>query len=139
MPSHAYRAAVLTSALCLAAAAGCGGVSGPPGDAPSAARDSAAAPDFINTVWVVARSSAAEPGMLYAFLADSTLVMSSSHADAAFGTWRYQDGALTLIERGRTYPVDLVSLSADSLSLVLRGPGVPVSMTLVPAARPLPR
>lgn len=97
------------------------------------------APDFINTVWEVAQSSAAEPGMLYAFLADSTLVMSSSQSNAAFGAWRYVGGALTLVEEGRSYPSDIVRLTSDTLSLVLRGPGVPVSMTLVRAGRPLPQ
>lgn len=97
------------------------------------------APDFINTVWEVAQSSAAEPGMLYAFLADSTLVMSSSQSNAAFGTWRYVGGALTLVEEGRSYPSDIVRLTSDTLRLVLRGPGVPVSMTLVRAGRPLPQ
>ncbi len=136
---RALRAMVFPVALAIVA-----GCSGPPdrrGDSSIfAPADSSelAPPDFINTVWVVARSSAAEPGMLYAFLADSTLVMSSSHANAAFGTWRYAGGQLTLVESGRAYPVDVLSLTADSLSIVLRGPGAPVSMTLVPASRPLP-
>jgi len=103
------------------------------------APDASAPPDFVNVVWRVSRSSSVSPGMLYTFLEDSTLVLASSTGAPAFGTWSYRDGALTMVEDGRAYPVDVVSLTPDSLSIVLRGPGLPVDMTLVPAQQPLAR
>ena len=140
MRIHRLAAAALLLAMTGLVIASCGDTSDPPRrDSTETSVVPPPAPDFINTVWVVAQSSAAEPGMLYAFLEDSTLVMSSSQSNAAFGTWRYVGGQLTLVEEGRNYPSDIVRLTPDTLSLVLRGPGVPVSMTLVRAGRPLPQ
>lgn len=110
-----------------------------PAETTPAAVTPAGPPAFVNVVWRVSRSSSVQTGMLYAFLDDSTLVLTSNTSRPSFGTWRYADGALTMVEEGRSYPVDVVSLTEDSLSIVIRGPGLPVEMTLVPAQQPLTR
>ena len=104
--------------------------------APSAPKPPAS---FINRVWKVDASPTIQKGQLYVFLSEGTLVIASETGTPSFGTWRYQKGALTIVEESRPYPVDIVELSADMLKLRVRGPGEPVEMTLVPAEGvPLP-
>ena len=128
-----WRLSRIATLTLLAALSGCGRRE------PAPAPAEPVPPPFVNTVWEVSRSSAATPGSLYAFLSDTTLVLTSPDGISTLGSWHYRDGGLTMIEKGRTYPVDIVAHTADSLAIVIRGPGAPVTATLIPAARPLPR
>lgn len=134
---HRSRLAPVAAAALALMLAGCSRPE--PAVTPATATDPTDAPDFVNVVWRVSRSSSVAPGMLYTFLEDSTLVLASSTGAPAFGTWSYRGGALTMVEESRAYPVDLVSLTRDSLQIVIRGPGMPVELTLVPAHQPLAR
>ena len=60
-------------------------------------------PAFINKVWEVSLSTGVAPGMLYAFLSDGTLVITSPNSKAAFGAWTYKNGKLTMIEGSQEY------------------------------------
>ncbi|MGC1174001.1 hypothetical protein [Polaromonas sp.] len=96
-------------------------------------------PGFINKVWEVSVSTGVEPGMLYAFLSDGTLVMTSPHSKAAFGAWTYKNGVLTMIEGSQEYKTDILKLSHEELRLKSNHPGGSVEILLVPArVAPLP-
>jgi hypothetical protein len=127
MIRSAARPGVL--ALCLAAAAfspGCS-KSAPP------VRETAAPVSFVNKVWRVQSSSSIEPGMLYVFLSDGTLVISSPHGTPSLGTWKPAGAGLTMIEDGRSYPVDVLKLSADEFRIMINNPGDAVEIAFAPA------
>jgi hypothetical protein len=69
-----------------------------PADAAAATPDSA--PRFVSKLWKVSRSSGVEPGTLYAFFVDGTLLITSPHGTPALGRWEYAGDTLTLIEEG---------------------------------------
>ena len=92
---------------------------------------------FVNRVWRVAESPQIAVGDLRVFLTDSTMVMTSPHATAAFGSWRVRDGQLSITEEGRDYPVDVLELSADVFRIRIRGPGEPVEIRFAPAEQPV--
>lgn len=96
-------------------------------------------PAFAGKVWRVESSTAGEPGSTYAFLADGTLVIDSSHGTPLYGQWSYDDGKLVLTEEGAAYPTDIVALDADTLRIRSHNPGGTVDIALVPAPDvPLP-
>ena len=96
-------------------------------------------PGFINKVWEVSLSTGVAPGMLYAFLSDGILVITSPKSKPAFGAWTYKNGKLTMIEDSREYPTDILSLTHDELRLRSNNPGGSVEILLVPArVAPLP-
>ncbi|MES2687117.1 MAG: hypothetical protein V4706_09865 [Pseudomonadota bacterium] len=96
-------------------------------------------PGFINKVWEVNLSTGVAPGMLYAFLSDGTLVISSPNSKAAFGAWTYKDGKLTMIEGSQAYETDILTLSHDELRLRSHNPGGSIEIVLVSArVAPLP-
>ena len=97
-----------------------------------------AAPTFVNQVWEVAESRQVARGELRVFLSDGTLVMTSPHATPAFGRWRYEGGRLTIVEEGREYPTDILSLSASAFRIRMNGPGEPVEILFAPAERVSP-
>lgn len=90
--------------------------------------------DFVDRVWRVQASSAVEPGMLYVFLSDGTLVIAAHGSTPTLGKWRYENGALTMIEEGQSYPTDIVALSAGQFTIRSHNPGTPVEITLERAA-----
>ncbi|HTG33431.1 MAG TPA: hypothetical protein VLB76_10920 [Thermoanaerobaculia bacterium] len=114
---------------------GCSGPKAPAASTPEPPRQEAAA-SFVNQVWKVSRSSGVEPGMLYVFLSDGTLVITSPHAKPAFGTWRSEDGALTMVEESIPYKVEILKLSQAEFSIRIHSPGEPLEITFVPADRP---
>src|SRR3546814_21122892 len=73
--------------------------------------------------------------MLYAFPSDGTLVITAHGSTPTVGTWKYENGALTMIEQGQSYPTDIVVLSADQFTIRSHNPGTPVEITLERAAR----
>ena len=96
-------------------------------------------PAFINKVWQVNLSTGVAPGMLYAFLSDGTLVITSPNSKATFGAWTYKNGKLTMIEASQEYPTDILNLSHDELRLRSHNPGGSIEIVLVPArVAPLP-
>jgi hypothetical protein len=93
----------------------------------------AAAPSFVDRVWTVAESKQAAPGELRVFLSEGTLVMASPHAKPALGSWRRQDGGLTITEEGLDYQVDIVELTDDAFRIRIHSPGDPVEILFRPA------
>ena len=92
-----------------------------------------AAPSFVNRVWEVAESGQVTPGSLRVFLSDGTLVMASPHETPAFGSWRYDDGRLTIIEEGLEYPTDILALNESEFRIRMQSPGEPVEIRFAPA------
>ena len=84
-------------------------------------------------------STGVSPGMLYAFLSDGTLVMTSPNSKPTFGAWTYKGGKLTMIEDSLPYQVDILNLTHEELRLKSNNPGGSVEILLVPArVAPLP-
>ncbi len=105
---------------------------------PSTPNESAA-PAFVGKVWEVKESSAVAPGTRYSFLADGTLVIEAEGGTPGYGKWTYENGALTMIEEGISYPTDILKLDATTFEIRSHNPGEPVTITLVPAENaPLP-
>jgi len=106
---------------------------------PPAGQPSNVKPGFINKVWEVNLSTGVAPGMLYAFLSDGTLVLTSPNSKAAFGAWTYKEGVLRMVEESQEYKVDILSLSHDELRLRSNHPKGSVEIMLMPArVAPLP-
>lgn len=95
-------------------------------------------PSFVNRVWAVAESRQVAVGDLRTFLSDGTLVMTSSHATPAFGTWRYDGERLTIVEEGREYPTDILELTEHTFRIRMNGPGEPVEILFAPAGQVSP-
>ena len=94
-----------------------------------------AAASFVNQVWKVSRSSGVEPGMMYIFLSDGTLVITSPHGKPAFGTWKSENGGLTMVEESIPYKVEILKLSQTEFTIRMHSPGEPLEITFVPADR----
>ena len=92
-----------------------------------------AAPTLSNRVWRVSASPTVELGTLYAFLAESTLVISSPHGTPSLGSWHFSGDSLVLVEEGIPYKAEVLSLTADGLTVRIHNPGEPVEITFVPA------
>ena len=137
MKSSLLRAGALVALLLVAACSRepvTGGAAYTPATQPSNVK-----PGFINKVWEVSVSTGVTPGMLYAFLSDGTLVMTSPGSKPAFGSWTYRNGVLTMIEEAQEYKTDILNLSHDELRLRSHNPGGSVEILLVPArVAPLP-
>jgi len=88
---------------------------------------------FVNRVWRVAESTSVAPGQLYVFLSDGTLVIASPNGKPALGTWSGDGGALTMVEEGIPYRVDILGLSRTEFRIRSHNPGQPVEIRLVPA------
>ena len=88
---------------------------------------------FADRVWRVKESSAVEAGTTYAFLADGTLVIDSPNGTPLHGQWRFDDGALTLVEEGQAYPTEILELGNASMRIRSHNPGEPVDMLWVAA------
>ena len=119
---------------------GCSKPSAPPAPAdpaasatPPAAAQPTARPDFVNRVWSVANSSTVEPGTLYVFLSEGTLVITSPNAKPLLGSWKRSGDGLILVEESIEYPTDILKLEAGSFVIRSHNPGTPVDISLVPA------
>lgn len=95
-----------------------------------------ALPGFVNRVWRVAASSGIEPGMLYVFISDGTLLIASTHGTPSLGRWRYAGDTLTLVEEGIAHPAAVLRQGSGELAIRFSGPGEPLTITFVPAAVP---
>ena len=86
--------------------------------------------DFVDVVWKVAASPTVAVGTLYVFLSDGTLVITSPHSKPALGTWtRKEPTALTMIEEGVAYPVEILQLDREQFRIRVTNPGDPVEIT----------
>lgn len=113
-------ASVLLAAAC----------AGPPAPVTNRSDSSSASPiGFVNKVWQVRASTGGEPGALYVFLSDGTLVMTSTNTKPTLGTWTYENGAFTMVEEGIPYKVDVVELTPDTFKIRSHNPGQPVDIT----------
>ncbi|HJR73708.1 MAG TPA: hypothetical protein VJ806_08725 [Luteimonas sp.] len=92
-----------------------------------------AMPAFVGKVWEVKTSSAVEPGTQYSFLADGTLVIASKNGPPGYGKWTYENGALTMIEEGISYPTDILKLDAGTFEIRSHNPGEPVTISMISA------
>jgi hypothetical protein len=129
--------AIAAASLTIACTADAPSTEAPPAIAPPGETASTQArASFINKVWTIAESEQVAVGDLRVFLADGTLVMASSHATPAFGTWSYRGGHLTITEEGRKYPVDILELTRDTFHIRIRGPGDPIVIRFKPAESP---
>jgi hypothetical protein len=97
-----------------------------------------AAASFVNRVWQVRTSSGVEPGTLYAFLSEGTLVIASPHGTPSLGSWKYAGDTLTLVEEGLSHPADVLALTRDELRIRVHSPGPPLEITMTPADTPSP-
>ncbi|MEH3022781.1 MAG: hypothetical protein PGN19_08620 [Pseudomonas oryzihabitans] len=123
-----WRVVVLAiGALCVVAGLIGYGKSG--GDKSGLAQES-----FVNKVWQIKTSNSIEPGMLYVFLSDGTLVMASPSSQPSLGRWARTEKGLNLIEEGITYPTEILSLKRDEFRIRSLNPGEPVELQLAPAA-----
>lgn len=101
---------------------------------PTAEKPAVEASAFVDRVWQVSTSTAAEPGTTYTFLSDGTLVVDSPNGTPMHGKWSLENGALTMVEEGVSYPTDILALDAKQFRLLSHNPGTPVEISLVPAA-----
>jgi hypothetical protein len=126
------RRRVCKAAPILAAAAILSACSPSPAAAPAPAERSG----FVNRVWRVERSTAVSPGTLYVFLSDGTLVVASENGKPSLGTWKRENGKLTMVEEGIAYDVDILRLDARGFAIRSHNPGEPVDIEMVPAPSP---
>lgn len=135
---------VLAAALLLA---NCSQPSAPPSEAALAAATEpatpatespteSAEPSFVNRVWKVGPSSDISPGALYVFLEEGTLVMTSAGNKPSFGSWKFENRALTMVEEGISYPTDILKLTDTEFHIRSHNPGEPVMIRLVRADAP---
>ncbi|MGH7718284.1 MAG: hypothetical protein ACREON_05505 [Gemmatimonadaceae bacterium] len=94
---------------------------------------------FVNRVWRVAESNGVAPGQLYVFLSEGTLIVASPNGKPSFGTWSGEGRALTMVEEGVPYKVDVLGLTKTELRIRSHNPGQPVDIRLVSAEGPSPR
>ena len=94
---------------------------------------------FVNKVWRVSESAGMSPGQLVVFLSDGTLVFASGNSQPAFGKWRSEKGALTMIEEGIAYPTDILGLSSSEFRIRSHNPGGTVETRFVSADSAAPR
>ena len=130
---------VRTAAAALLLATGCSrpdAVPERPGSSAAEAVPAGSDPSFVNRVWAVAESKQVAKGDLRVFLSDGTLVLASAHATPALGTWRYEEGQLSITEEGQEYPVEIIQLTDSTFRIRIHGPGEPVEIRFEPAAQP---
>ena len=88
---------------------------------------------FVNKVWQARDSTGVAPGTIYVFLSEGTLLITSSREKPMVGTWKQDGEALTMVEEGIPYRVDVLRLSADEFRIRSNNPGGAVEIRLVPA------
>jgi len=120
---------LVTALLLLVCACGQPQPSPPPEPAPRAS----APASFVNRVWRVTQSSAVTPGTLYVFLADGTLVVTSTGSKPMVGSWTRSKAGLVMVEESRPYQVEILELTADRFTIRSHNPGEPVDITMAPA------
>ena len=90
----------------------------------------AVTPAFAGKTWKVTASSAGNVGATYEFREDGALVIRSEGSTPLEGTWSWNEGALTLVEEGNSYPTDILALDDSTFSIRSNNPGQPVELTM---------
>jgi heat shock protein HslJ len=88
-------------------------------------------PSFANKVWKVEKSTGVQPGLVYVFLSEGTLLITSGTSIPTLGRWTFDGTTLTMIEEGIAHKVDLLAQSEDRLSLRIHSPGPPLDVSMV--------
>jgi hypothetical protein len=100
--------------------------------------DAGEPPPFANKVWKVEKSTGVQPGQVYVFLSDGTLLITSGNSIPTLGKWTFDGTALTMIEEGIAHKVDILSQREDRLSIRIHSPGPPLDISLVRVTTPGP-
>lgn len=124
--------ALLLVLLVVATLIGCSGRKAPGDQAPTATADTTVM--FVDKVWKVSHSTGVQPGTLYVFLSDGSLVITSTNSTPALGTWKRDGAGLTMVEESIAYPVDVLSLTPEKFRIASHNPGGVLEITMVPAA-----
>ena len=88
---------------------------------------------FVNKVWQVRESSAVQPGTLYVFLSEGTLLITSTNSTPAVGSWKRDGNGLTMVEESIAYKVTILNLTDEEFRIRSRNPGGAVDIRLVAA------
>ncbi|MBA3726093.1 MAG: hypothetical protein H0W86_06485 [Armatimonadetes bacterium] len=91
---------------------------------------------FVNRVWKVKDSSAVEPGTLYVFLSDGSLIITSPKGKPDLRTWKYDGEVFTIVEESVPHKVDILDISSAEFRIRSKNPGEPVEILLTPAETP---
>jgi heat shock protein HslJ len=94
-------------------------------------RDTGERPSFANKVWKVEKSTGVQPGLVYVFLSDGTLLITSGTSIPTLGRWTFDGTTLTMIEEGIAHKVDLLAQSEDRLSIRIHSAGPPLDISMV--------
>jgi hypothetical protein len=95
-------------------------------------RGSSAPSSFVDKAWKVSESTSVAPGTVYEFKSDGTLLVTSPHSTPMVGSWKMENGAMTMVEEGLSYRTEILESGPNVLRLRSHNPGEPVEMTLVP-------
>jgi hypothetical protein len=76
--------------------------------------------------------------MLYVFLSDGTLVITSPHGTPSLGRWQPAGDGLTMLEESISYPVTILALTPSAFRIRIDNPGEPVEIAFAPADVPAP-
>lgn len=90
---------------------------------------------FVNKVWQVKESPAVQPGTLYVFLSEGTLLITSTNSKPALGTWRRDGDGLTMVEESIPYKVEILNLTDEEFRIRSHNPGGAVDIQLMAADR----
>jgi heat shock protein HslJ len=100
--------------------------------------DAGAPPPFANKVWKVEKSTGVQPGLVYVFLSDGTLLIASGNSIPTLGKWTFDGTTLTMIEEGIAHKVDILAQSEDRLAIRIHSAGPPLDISLVRVTTPGP-
>jgi hypothetical protein len=98
-------------------------------------RAEAAAPQFADRIWKVAKGSEGDPGTFYVFLSDGSMLITSPHGTPSLGSWHYSGDLLTMVEEGLPHQATILRSTLDTFAIRMSGPGQPVLLTFVPGTR----
>jgi heat shock protein HslJ len=104
----------------------------------SGTKDESGLPPFANKVWKVEKSTGGQAGLVYVFLSDGVLLITSGNSIPTLGKWTFDGTMLTMIEESIAHKVDILTQTEDRLSLRIHSPGPPLDMSLVRVTTPGP-
>jgi hypothetical protein len=88
-------------------------------------------PAFAGKTWRVTESTGVAPGSTYEFATDGVLRMTAPGSTPAEGTWKWEEGVLTMTEEGIPYRIDILALDDSTFKIRSHNPGPPVDITMV--------
>ena len=90
----------------------------------------AVTPAFVDRTWRVTSSSAGPPGSTYEFRRDGTLIVETPGSSPLSGSWTWNEGTLTMVEEGISYPTDILALDDSTFRIRSHNPGEPVELKM---------